>query len=354
MNDPGSSLHRLTLFAAVILLALALAGCAKKITSVDPSYISPEGQPETSALQVVYSSLPIDMNLYQKPGSDCDQCPDELLWTQPIYPAGDGVINGMIFDGTAASTYQILRRESNGSYAPLYDYALNPSQRFAKSGWKLFLWQDLRPSGFDPPTYLGRGIVSGVVTPTTPLTNVASIRAGDLVEIELQDIDSLRVIGYTPVANATGYILQIYQPIESDTAAALHNAVPAPFASKDNRDYYAAWLPATGGVIDADRTKVLSQLAFGSQAEYKVHMAAVDSQGRLIGFSYGDLAEAKAPEGYRLKYLGGSIIVVSPSIRPGTIPPPFPIRLTEIAPSPRSVAALAGQVRQVKTLFGGR
>jgi hypothetical protein len=55
MNDPGSSLHRLTLFAAVILLALALAGCAKKITSVDPSYISPEGQPETSALQVVQS-----------------------------------------------------------------------------------------------------------------------------------------------------------------------------------------------------------------------------------------------------------------------------------------------------------
>jgi len=271
----------------------------------------------------------------------------------------------MIIDGTAASSYQILRRESSGGYAPLYDFALNPVQRFAQSGWKLFTWRDPRPSSFDPPTYLGRGIVSGVVTPTTPLTNVSVNHPGDLEEIGLTLVfvnpsdpkdhskDSLRTIGYTPLKDAVGYFVQIYEGKDETDAAAIYNAAPSPFATQNHRDYYVAWLPATGGIIDPARVKVMSQIAFASQGMYAVRMSAVDARGRLVGYSYGDVWGSRGSEGYLRLYYGGSKIGVALSVLPGTVATPYPIRF-EVAPaSPPPLTAL-GHVRPVKVLVDAR
>jgi hypothetical protein len=353
MNDPRGPRRSFAPFVAIALAALAAAGCSKKLTSVDPNYTSPEGRKDSTAQQIVYPNLPADVYLIKLAKPGCDECVDELVSTTPAYPAGAGVINGMIFDGTAASGYQILRRELGGGYAPMNDYVVYPFQRFAQSGWKLFAWQDPRPSGFDPPTYQGRGVVAGAITATSPMTNVSISHAGDVEEIHLYDTDSLRTIKYSPVTSAVAYVVQIYSS-RGDEAAAIYDAAPAPYASQDHRDFYVAWLPATRGIIDAGKVKVLSQFAFTSMGLYRVRMSAVDAQGRLVGFSYGDLLPATAPEGYARRFPGGCISAQAPFVKIGVTPTPFPIQILDSLPPHPPTTALS-RVRQAKAPgFGER
>jgi hypothetical protein len=349
MNDFRSPLRTIALFA-VALVTLAIAGCTKKINTVDPNYISPEGRTAADAQQIVFPDLPANVSYWKKPPPSCEECPDTLVSVTPVYPTGPGVINGMILDGTAASGYQILRRESNGGYAPLYDYVLNPAQRFAQSGWKRFAWLDGRPSGFAPPSYVGRGIVSGVITPTAPLTNVASLQAVELHDIVLTT-DSLRSFTYTPVPGAVAYIMQVYSVPNGYVDAAIHNAAPAPYASEDHRDYLVHWAPATNGEIDNSKVQVLAQLRFVPGAFYLAHMSAVDAQGRLIGFSYGDPAVASGPqEGYYRLFRAGAIQATAAHV---TSINPAPVRaLFRARPAPQRPREIS--LSQVKIRFGGR
>jgi hypothetical protein len=348
MNHRRSPQLRIVPLAAIILAALALAGCSKKINTVDPSYVSPEGQPEASAQQIAYPELPVTVYYMKRALATCEDCPDTLISTNPVYPTGPGFINGMIFDGTAASRYQILRRESNGGYAPLYDYSVNPSQRFAQSGWKLFTWQDGRPSGFDPPTYLGRGVVSGVVTPTTPLTNTSSGQAVDVQDISLTTDSLVTITLKAPVAGAVGYVLQVYAVPNSYVSAAIHNAAPAPYSTQDHRDYLVQWLPVSeGGTIDYARVKTLSRIPYIPGAPYRMRMSAVDAQGRLVGFSYGDTLLADGPdEGYYRKFQAGAFFADA-AINPsgGSAPTRVKFDAGTQAASPRSRTISLGQAR---------
>lgn len=350
MNDLRSPLHRIAPFTAVILVALAMAGCSKKITAVDPDYTAPEGRREAGAQQIVYPDRPTTVYLLKIAPSNCEECTDEQVSVDEVYPAGPGVINGMIFDGTPASSYQIMRRELNGGYAPLYDYALNPVQRLTPSGWKLFTWQDVNPSGFDPPTYLGRGIVSGVVTRTTPLTNVGSGQAVDVEEIFLAT-DSLRAFTYSPVTSAVGYVLQVYAPRGAYATAFIYNAAPAPFAREDHRDYLVAWLPATQGIVDGSKVDVLTRLAYIPGARYLVRMSAVDSLGRLVGFSYGQPFAVNGPdEGYYRVFRGGAILAAA-ATRPATGPALARPTFSMMAAPPRHAREISPS--RVKIRFEG-
>lgn len=349
MNDRRGPLRRFAPVLAVALVALALAGCSKKLTSVDSSYDTLEGKTTAVAQQVVYPRLPTTEYLYQIVPQGEEEPPlFVLVSTAETYPTGTGVVNGMVFDGSAAGKYRIFRRELGGGYGPLFDYDLDPVVRFPQGGWKLFTWNDGRPSGFDPPTYQGRGVVAGVVTRTTPLTNVSVAAADPPAEIGLRNLDSLRTIGYTPIPGAVAYIVQIYAMVGGTDAAAIHNASPAPFAALDHRDYYVAWMPATDGVMDKDQVKVLTHFAFASRGYYLVHMAAVDAAGKLIGFSYGDLFGAAAPEEYLRVFRGGSMYAQAFSVHPLGTPTPRPITFTEIAPEPRFRGAPIDPLRAVK------
>ena len=320
MNDCRGPQRRIASFVAIAVVALAMAGCSKKINTVDPGYTSLEGQTETSAHQIAYPDLPASVSLYKMRPANCDTCTDTLVSVTQAYPTGPGVINGLILDGTPASSYQILRREANGGYLPLYDYLLNPVQRFAQSGWKLFLWQDLRPRGFEPFTYQGRGIVAGTVTPQAPLTNVSIVGAGTLQNIQLVT-DSLRSFEWTTVPTAVGYILQVYSAKRGYPDALIYNAAPAPFATQDHRDYLVAWLPAVQGLIQQDGVRVLSQLHFVPADRYLVHIAAVDSLGRLVGVTSGSYTDKPGPvDGYFRRFQLGAYEVVAAIIWPHATP----------------------------------
>jgi hypothetical protein len=347
MNDLRSPLRTISPFA-VALVMLAMAGCTKKINTIDASYISPEGLTAATAHQITWPEFPAAVSLWRVATANCDTCTPAFISVSQVYPTGPGVIDGMIFDGTAASSYQIMRRERNGGYAPLFDYLLNPVQRFAQSGWKLFTWQDGSPSGFDPPTYLGRGVVSGVITPTTPLTNVSTTGAGNPQDIFLTT-DSLRTFAWTPVPTAAAYLLQVYQPKNNYPEALIQNAAPAPFATHDHREYLAVWLPATSGVIEDGKQVILSKLTFTPGGFFKVRVSAVDTQGRLVGFSYGDLASVIGPgEGYFRTFRGGAFQAVAAKTPPaGPTPANARFKLLPAA----SARALGTSLRQVGVRF---
>ena len=164
MNDLRSPLRRIAPLAAVILVALAMAGCTKKVTNVDASYTAPEGQYSADARLIVYPDAPITVRDLHGPPARRPRTPARMSSpsTEQVYVA-PGALHGVILDGTPASGYQVLRRESNGGYAQLKDYVLNPVARFLDSQWELYAFSDAAALRLQPALVRGarRGRRSG-------------------------------------------------------------------------------------------------------------------------------------------------------------------------------------------------
>src|SRR6266571_8347106 len=103
------------LVAAV--LALGLAGCAKKITQVDSSYDAPEGTPTGQARLLVRPDIPIEYIEYFDRLNVGSPTPIDTLFYTPydtlssghvkvgefmLYESGPGAVSDLIVDSTAA------------------------------------------------------------------------------------------------------------------------------------------------------------------------------------------------------------------------------------------------------------
>jgi hypothetical protein len=313
MNALRSASPRTALAAALVLGALALAGCADKVTNVDAGYTAPEGRADANARLVVYPDAPIVVETFTDLLPDGPDPGDELQGTESRYVA-QGSLHGMIVDGTAASGYQVLRREANGGYAQLEDYTLNPVARFFDSHWELYAFTDARPSGFSPPSYLGRGVVSGVVTPLSPLTNPGLVGGSDVADLtytgEAFPPDSNITMTWNEVPGAVGYWIQIYQ-FMGGTQEKLLSAQPAPFVFADARNFFVGYVAAPAGsyTLNQPGATVLFQRGLLPGSEYFVRISAVNGQGRLIAFTYGDYAYLRSVGSY-LRYRVGAVAVM--------------------------------------------
>lgn len=303
MNDPRSPLRRLASLAAVVLVALAPAGCAKKVTNVDATFTAPEGQPSADAQLIIYSDEPITVKGWKDVLPDGPDAGDSLFSTQRISVA-PGTMYGTILDGTSASGYQVLRREGNGGYAQLKDYVLSPVARFLESQWELYSFSDSHPAGFSPPTYLGRGVVAGVVTPNSPLTNTGELMSSDITALkytgEKFPADSNFAMSWEAVPNAAAYWIQIYQFTGKDSAAILKSAQMAPFVLANSRNFFIGRVaaPAVAYKLGGPGAHVLLKRTMLFAAEYRVRIVAVNERGELIAFSYGDPEYLRAKERY--------------------------------------------------------
>jgi hypothetical protein len=321
MNDLCSPLRRIAPFAAVILMALALAGCAKKVTNVDASYTALEGQPSTDARLIVYPDAPITVNTYtdnvpEGPGLDGNPGEEDvILSTEQVY-AAPGVLHGLILDGTPASGYQVLRRESNGGFAQLKDYVLTPVASFLDSQWEAYVFDDTRPSGFSPPSYAGRGVVAGTVTPASPLTNVSELVSrseipdlrytGKTGKINLpgESPDSNLAMSWEAVPGAAGYWIQVHQ-FMGGSEEQLLAAAPAPFIPVNVRNFFVGYVaaPATEYKIGETGAVVLMRRTMLNGVEYLVRISAVNDRGELIAGSRGDwqfIRDVGTYRGYRI------------------------------------------------------
>jgi hypothetical protein len=313
MNALRSPLHRTALAAALVLGALALGGCAEKVTNVDADYTMPEGRYTTDARLVVYPDLPITVETFLDAVPDGPDPGDSLMTTETRSVA-PGSLYGVIADGTAAAGYQVLRREANGGYAQLKDYTLSPVARFLGSHWELYSFTDGAPSSFTPPSYVGRGVLAGVVTGLSPLTNVGQItnrdQVGDIVYTgNRAPADSNITMSWQQVTGAAGYWIQIYEFLGSADQKLL-SARPAPFVLSDVRNFFVGYLPAPAGSykLNTPGALVLFQRGLLMNSEYFVRISAVDDAGGLLAFTYGDYSYLRSVEWYQRYRLGAAIV----------------------------------------------
>jgi len=324
MNDLRSLLRRIAPLAAVALVALAMVGCAKKVTSVDPNYTAPEGKYSVDARLIVYPDAPITVETYTDnppdgPGADGRPGEEDVfLRTEQVYVA-PGTLHGLILDGTPASGYQVLRRESSGGFAQLKDYVLNPVVRFLDSQWEVYTFDDGQPSGFSPPSYAGRGVVAGAVTPTSPLTNVSELMNSDIRDLKYTGrrsgtkpapLDSNLTMSWEAVPGAAGYWIQIYQ-FKGGSEAQLLAAAPAPLIPGNVRNYFVGYVaaPDTTYKLGQPGALVLTRRTLLNSVEYLVRISAVNDQGELIAFTYGDWQYIRAVGTYRRYRIGAAKVI---------------------------------------------
>lgn len=313
MNDLRSLLRRIAPLAAVALVALAMVGCTKKVTNVDPNYTAPEGRYSGNARLIIYPDAPITVETFTDYLPDGPGPEDILLSTEQVYVA-PGTLHGLIMDGTPASGYQVLRRESSGGYAQLKDYVLNPVVRFLDSQWEAYTFDDARPSGFSPPSYVGRGVVAGTVTPTSPLTNVGELMSTNIPALrytgEGAPRDSNITMSWQAVPGAVGYWIQIHQ-YKGSSEAQLLAAAPAPLISSNVRNFFVGYVaaPDTSYKLGRPGALVLTRRTLLNSVEYLVRISAVNDRGELIAFSYGDWQYIRAVGAYRRYRVGAAKVV---------------------------------------------
>jgi hypothetical protein len=313
MNALRNPLHRTALTAVFVLGTLALAGCAEKVTNVDAGFTTPEGQYDANARLVLYPDVPITVESFVDLAPDGPDAADPLSGTEQRYIA-PGAIHGVILDGTTASGYQVLRREADGGYGQLKDYTLNPIARFFDTHWEMYAFSDGAPSSFSPPTYVGRGLVSGAVTPRSPLTNVARVPGTSVANIVYTatpwPADSNITMTWQAVPGAAGYWIQIYQ-FMGGSLEKLLSAQPAPFVISDARNYFIGYVPApaTSYKLNQPGALVLFQRGLILMSEYMVRITAVDDQSQLIAMTYGDYGYVRSVGSY-LRYRLGAVLVI--------------------------------------------
>lgn len=314
MNRKSAS--RLALALAVVLIAI-VAGCAKKITNVDPSFTTPEGKFSTEARLIIHPDYPTQLlNYADRPPTGVGP-EDPLLSVTDRYAHGPGVMVGNIVDGTAANAYQILRRQPGGGYAPLKDFLLRPRLRWLESQSEIYEFLDSQPNdGFLPATYVGRGLVSGTITPGGPLTNVGTATPVTLTNMRYSGsafpADSLFTASWGPVPGAAGYWIQVYQYAAATPDQKVLSSAPAPLALGQIRDFFVAYVsaPDTSYKLGEANGKIFARKIILRNSDYNVRVAAVDADGRLLGFTRGDLDTLRSGTDYSLYFRGG--VKVSP------------------------------------------
>ena len=302
---------RSALAAGVVwALALGLAGCSKKVASVDPGYVSPEGTPSPMARMVVTPDVPVTYLKYIDKNNDGLTLDDSLDVESPfsVYESGPGAIVTTIFDSTVANGYQLMRRESNGGYRVAQNFVTLPARRWLDTGWEAYKLVDPSPSGYQPPTYMGRGLFSGIVTTSSPLTNTVLVTVPAVANLDfdyqgmynLLDLqagihtynppDSIFDMKWSAVPGAAGYWISIFE-FTGDAFEALRARLPAPVYLGKSRDTYIAYVPApatsyrignSGNGID-----ILRRSPIINKHYYRLRISAVGADGSLLAYTFG-------------------------------------------------------------------
>lgn len=333
--------------AAALTLALALASCSERLTTVDPEYNDPEGIVSPSAQLIVWAEEPLTVTHYSDGsgplGPDRDpQCPERLridlsdavALIDQYQPNPPGSVRAMILDATNASRYDMMRRETNGGFRKVLDYPLRPNRLWLETGWESYDYTDPSPSGYVPASYVARGIVGQSSSTDSPRTNQGEAGA-PLTDITFTapclPCDSTFRITWNPVPGAYRYWVHVYQFLTAPSPQQqLLASMPAPLNQTLPRDILVATMDSsvTSYTLRGPRyyeqpvpagVRVLAERGTRYGQAYYVRIAAVNRQGRLVAVSRGDYGSIVVPSGYGLYYLHANI--VNPR-RPG-IGPPF-------------------------------
>ena len=283
-------------FVAVLALgALALAaGCEKRPTGFAPNPNAPEGTPSSEARLLAYHdlALPVLARDYGSKNIDSVKVGAQAFAGAPTMPLL------LLLDGTPANSYELYRRDGGGKFQRTGDYPLQSVAKFVNVGYEAFFSTDPTPGTFAPPTYLGRGLVDGVASHASPLSNEGRLPLLDVQPItyngEHEPFDSLFVVSWVGVTGATGYWIHIYEkPIASGER--LLSSLPAPIAYVTAGDLFLGFRAGNnpGGSVQF-RLGDTGLLTLKSRPpllghDYLVRVTAVDADGQVIAQTPGDL-----------------------------------------------------------------
>ena len=296
--------RRTALAAALAVVALAaLAGCAKKVTSVAAGYTSLPGRYDPAARLYAWVEWPDTIvtwaDLHGSPGppTDPDNNPDTLLAHTPFYNLGPSVVHMLIVDGTNAKGFQFFRRAANGGLQAMADYTIPPTTMWLPSGFEDYALVDRSPGGFSPPTYVARGLLGGSVTTQSPVTAEVSLspvppRQSIRMTATATPKDSLFHITWTPAIGATGYWLHVYQFKNTATQdERLRSGLPTPILDGNVKSIFIGYV-AGGSASDYKLGSPGAQVLLASaplrNQVYMVRVTGVDDAGHVVAWMKGD------------------------------------------------------------------
>ncbi|MGH7742574.1 MAG: hypothetical protein ACRENS_11205 [Candidatus Eiseniibacteriota bacterium] len=278
------------LLAIALLAALVASGCSRKLAT-DPGITMPEGVFSPNSQLVMSTDFGNPVEVWHGTGGG-GQAYDS---TYNAYLRTPGITIGMLFDGTNSSGFELMRRQSSGSYADIKDYLLTPLDRWLSSHWESYVFFDGSTSSYSPPTYLGRGKVAGVITPSSPLTNEAMLSSAPVDTVSyigtLFPADTLVKMEWTRVPGAVRYWLEIFG-FRNDVRTVdelFPIGAKTPLAIGKVHNYFVGFVeaPATSYRLGDPGATVLTYQALLRNNTYRVRVAAVDAAGRLLAITSG-------------------------------------------------------------------
>lgn len=315
-----------TALVALVAVAALAAGCSKRVTSTDAGYTQIEGTPNANARLIGWRSTPVTVFTYRDTAFG-DVNERVYVGTRQVEPVTPGSLRLQLLDGTDASGYQMFSRDANGGFRNRLDHVLTSPRKWTESQWELYPLDDATPSSYSPPTYVGRGLVGGTATTTSPLSNLAQVSTSPAPSIvwaaTREPHDSLFTMSWSQVPEAAGYWVHVYQYSSSITPdAKLKGGSPSPVFNDKVRDIFIGYVPnATGPVVSyklgAPGALVLTRRTTLMGQTYLVRVSAIDGTGTLIAYMPGDTLRLPSASGtftdgtYSLSAVGNVAIIPS-------------------------------------------
>jgi hypothetical protein len=321
--------RRLALAAVLALGAVAaLTGCAKKVTTVDAGYTTLEGRPNANSMLFAWQDSPTLVTIYTDlgtpgPSPDPDNEPDTVLTVEPNYDIGPGVVHLELLDGTQANGFQFYRRSSNGGLESLTDYVLGPVAKWLSTDWELYSFSDRTPGSWSPPTYVGRGLLGGAVTTSSPLSNIVQINPvrptptivfDDVVHASRTPSDSLFPMSWNSIPGAAGYWIDVYQwKAIATVEEKLRSGTPSPVWPGNANHYFVGYVAGAGNTVYKLGSPGATVYTFKPPIRGQVYYAritAVDAAGNVIAWMKGDQLYQLGDGTYR--YIPLAAVAINP------------------------------------------
>ena len=317
--DASRRLRWLALLATALTVLAALPSCSPKVTALDSDYETVEGTPSPNSQLMLWSDEGVSSYFYED-RDPADPDPGDILdATLVIRAYPPGTLRGMVLDSTVADAYQVFRRESGGGFRPFEGFTLLPSRKWLGTQTEAYSFADRSPSSYAPPTYVARGVVDGVATSRSPLSNEVQLEPGGLRNIAAsarwdKEKTGKLTITWIPVPGVERYLVQVYA-FRSDMRSAdeqVLSGVPSPLFDGKVTDYFVGVLPSHPAIVPPDSERVFVDstgtdiktilarpVVFGSGL--LVRVAGLDAANRLIALTLGDPDPIVA---YRNGYMG--------------------------------------------------
>ena len=278
---------------AVVSLVLA-AGCEKRPTGYDPNPNSPEGVPAGDARLLAYRNAGLRVVAIDYLPSPIDSAE---TFAQ-AFPGPTTMPLLLLLDGTVANTFELFRRNGGGKFERTADYALQSIFKYVSAGYESFFSTDPSPGSYAPPSYLARGLVDGVASHQSPLSNEGKLAVPNVLPItyngDLQPLDSLFTVSWVGVPGAVGYWVHIYEK-PTPGGQRVESSLPSPIAYITAADEFIGYRPGNnpGGSVQfkLGDTSLLTLKYVPALLghDYFVRVSGVNSDGQVMAQTPGNI-----------------------------------------------------------------